>query len=341
MSDGTAARLNVNNQINIQLSNNRLERIITANSLDEASKMSFLDSIIDWFRGGVKKDAINQVYGLYQQIITPDPTMTNDKRAEKFIELKGLAKEKHQSKFNIGLSYDNVKQAAWSYQLNIGPHQIYQSERLNYNYENHFNELCALKFRIQFEHDFYEDKENLSLDCFINSRIECMSDDPSVCTILEKNLDNSCYSSKNFVGISPCAGDESKFVAKFKKGELVLCNRPITVNEFRSHILKKALAESSFSNLRELCSRGFWTKDNALLTYVATSSKLELFNIIGDGIHSNEVRTIAYNKKVGDSTTLGELWKLAPPLPPDGQYFADSANWDTVSLSSTYSIYTV
>ncbi len=64
----------------------RLERVLTANTLDEAGKMGLLDKILDWFRGGVKLEAIQAVY---QQVTQPG-VLTPSQVAQRFCALRNL-----------------------------------------------------------------------------------------------------------------------------------------------------------------------------------------------------------------------------------------------------------
>lgn len=298
----------------------RIRRVIKATSLQEATKMGLFDKIFDKFlRNGGKRKRIIE---LYQQLTEPDSCESSEntpiKMASKFNKLREIANEDYKHDFQIAIHQDMEQPDRWSYSFSIEKYLIYQSEPLDYCYENNFNELCALKIGNDFENDFDECKEHLSQENFIASRIQTMSDNKSVIEKIHKELDNPNYAKDKLLGLFDAENSDDIFFVHFKsdlpelsRHVLELSNRGNENGEFRGSLLKKAIQESHYKNLRELCSHGFMTKDDSLLVYFSTPHKFNLINYIGKDNLGN-VQHILRNKKVGN-TNLCELFKLDLP----------------------------
>ncbi len=309
------ARLNTS--LNYRLNDHRIEKIITASTLNEASKMGFLDSIRDWFHHGIKRETIT---GLYQQLAMPDQNQLYEhqtvKIAHRFNRLREMAHDSCQPYFAIDIFQNSEKQGQWSYTLNIDEHHIYQSEPMDYSHENQFSTFCALKCAMDFNNSLYQYRSELSLDKLIQGRLACMADDKNTQRYLTEHLDDARYSRKNFCGYEVNADDKNQLIVKFQQDSLLVSNRAATTYEFRGQRLKDALKTSSFNNLRALLSDGHMTQKDDTLLRLAASPKKELRTMIGDeGMHASEVRSVAWNNKAGE-TTLGALWSLTPPLAP-------------------------
>lgn len=56
----------------LTISDKKFHQILGANSLNEATKINnvsdFIDSIIDWFKGGVKRQKIEQLFETIQDV---------------------------------------------------------------------------------------------------------------------------------------------------------------------------------------------------------------------------------------------------------------------------------
>ncbi len=312
-----------NTPLNYPLNDHRIEKIIRAHSLNEASQMGLLDSILDrFFHNEVKKTTITT---LYQQLAIPDESNLYEyhpiKIASRFNTLRTMAAEEYQSHFNIDVFRDEKNDNQWSYALNIENTLFYQSKPLDYHYNNHFNTFCALKYVMNFNNDFYQYREEITLDKFIQRRISCLSDETRVREYLAQHLDDDRYSRYNFVASTINPGDKNQLLVKFQDDVLVVSNRASSRHEFRGRILQEVLETASFNNLRELLSNGHMTQKDEALLMLAVSSKRDLMDMIGNEIHSDEVRTVAYNTKVGN-TTLGALWNLTPPSSPHSDIFS-------------------
>lgn len=126
----------INSQHSYHFHESRLKHVLTANTLSDASKMGLLDKIVDWCRGGVKRDAIAQ---LYHQISQPGH-LTDAHIAQRFSALRSLAMEEHQPKFSMDVN-DNGEQ--WAMSLNIDGHCIYQTPASDVG--SQFYQVCAVK----------------------------------------------------------------------------------------------------------------------------------------------------------------------------------------------------
>ncbi|MCL1127071.1 hypothetical protein [Shewanella surugensis] len=159
----------------------------------------------------------------------------------------------------------------------------------------------------------YSEGGDLSLDSYILSKIQCMSDDKEMQKTLEHSLESSKYSSDNFLKCTPNK-DNSTFTAHFRNGEtLVLSNRLPTNGEFRGDNLKEALTNGTYSNLQELTSRGHLTHEDSMLEYALAAPKLNLLSTIEpQGMKHSITSQLLHNTPVAN-TTLGKLFGLPEP----------------------------
>lgn len=108
------------------LNTSRVERILTAGSLNEAQRMGFFDKLKDKFRGGAKAEAIRQ---LYDQVTAPqahDAQPLN--MLHRFERLRALANDEHQAQFTSAVQLGTQDQRGqWTFSLSVGENQVYKS----------------------------------------------------------------------------------------------------------------------------------------------------------------------------------------------------------------------
>jgi hypothetical protein len=103
----------------------RLQKIMEANTLQEAQRMGFLDKLTDTvFHGSAKQTAIRE---LFNSVVDPrsDQSAPTD-MVSRFLRLRDLAHEDHRDQFTIRNSRPDADHH-WSYALNVGDTAIYRS----------------------------------------------------------------------------------------------------------------------------------------------------------------------------------------------------------------------
>ncbi|MBW3517305.1 hypothetical protein KO537_21685 [Shewanella sp. NKUCC01_JLK] len=282
----------------------RLERVLTANTLDEAGKMGLLDKILDWFRGGVKLEAIQ---ALYQQVTQPG-VLTPSQVAQRFCALRNLAVDQHQTKFKLALG-DNGEQ--WRMLLSIGGRTIYQTD--NRDIDTHFYQVAAVKTTITASDDLRKMASSLTLEKYIEGNIQCMSDNQVVQQALRNSLTDPRFSSEKFTGILPNDSEAATFVAQFGDLQWTFSNRAETNGEFRGGLLKNALSSNDYKNIGDLVAKGFMSCEDNFLRYAVTPSRYELLNYVtAHGMEDEGLIRVLYQAKVGN-TNLGALYGLPAP----------------------------
>ncbi len=112
------------------LNTSRVERILQANNLNEAQRMGMFDKIKDFFRGGVKAEAIRQ---LFDQVTAPAPHAAQPLNIlHRFESLRALASNEHQHLFSSNVQVGvSPSVGTWSFSLSVGDTPIYQSSTLD------------------------------------------------------------------------------------------------------------------------------------------------------------------------------------------------------------------
>jgi hypothetical protein len=111
------------------LNTSRVETILKASSLDEAQRMGWFDKFKDIFRGGVKAEAIRQ---LYNQVTAPQmhETQPTD-MLHRFERLRSLAIDQLQTQFSSAMHMGTGDQLGqWTFSLSVGGTPIYESDVL-------------------------------------------------------------------------------------------------------------------------------------------------------------------------------------------------------------------
>ena len=109
------------------LNTTRVQRLLNAQSLNEAQRMGMFDKIKDFFRGGVKAEAIRQ---LYDQVTAPSAHEAQPlDMLHRFERLRALATDAHQTQFSSALQTGNdEQQGQWTFSFSVGDAPIYRSE---------------------------------------------------------------------------------------------------------------------------------------------------------------------------------------------------------------------
>lgn len=99
-----------------EFSASRMERILKANNLNDAQQMGLWDSIKDFFQGGVKRQAIKQLFTDIQihNSSGEQPPEATIAQLNRFHALRDAAKPEHQNKFTV-LTGTNEATEAWTY----------------------------------------------------------------------------------------------------------------------------------------------------------------------------------------------------------------------------------
>ncbi|MEJ8673887.1 hypothetical protein [Chromobacterium amazonense] len=301
-----AIEISVGKQQNFNFNESRIDRIISANTLAEASKMGLWDKIKDYFQGGVKRQAIETLFNSIHR-----PSEQNREplgMLEKFERLTELAHPRHQNDFLVDVHAPG-KDGKWGYALRIAEHTVYQSGMLADTPETPFNDFCVGKIGMEFRQFVAHHPDSFTLDSYMESNIQCMSDDPDTQQMLRSSLDDSRYGRENLLAVTEHA-DPSKFIARFKTGDLVLSNRISSNMEFRGDRLKSELWHGDYQNLRDLCAKGHLTEQDSMLRYAATPQKEALRQLMDDyDLDAPDVARALHQQPVGH-TTLGKLFGI-------------------------------
>jgi hypothetical protein len=303
-----AVEVTLARQHSYHFNESRLERVLTAKTLDDASKMGLLDSVIDWFRGGVKYEAIQS---LYQQIAQPSE-LTPAQVAQRFAALRQLVVEPQQSKFVLHLRDEGEH---WRMALSIDSQCIYLTPSLDI--DSQFYQAAAVKTAITAKDDLHKMASALTLDKYVEGNIQCMSDDKQVQQTLRQSLDNPRFSAQYFVGMAPHETDPAKFIAIFSDelGDTrwAFSNRAATNGELRAELLKAALSSGHYPNLGTLLATGFMGDSDNSLRYAVTPARYELLGLVTHaGMADEGLARVLYQAKVGN-TSLGALFNLPAP----------------------------
>lgn len=312
----------------------RIDTVLQAKTLNEATRMGFLDSITDFFKGGVKREAIKN---LYNSITAPQPNDSAPlEMLDRFQKLNGLAKNEHQMDFDVQVSPKD-DDGTWRYAFKIGDTTIHDSGSLRETPGQSRAAFCGGK--AIFEANKYlawtlgQDPNPLSPESFIEGNIQCMTDDTALQKHLMENLDDPLFSRQNFIGHGKYTdergvADDSKFVATFqRKGDenpttIVFSNRTTTNLELRGSILQDRLSKSQYDNLRDLTSAGQFTPDDSLFKYSLNTAKnnmiadLQVDPPFNENLSDDDRREIApmlHRAQIGN-TTLGALWGVDLPV---------------------------
>lgn len=104
---------------NVALSQNRLEQIEGAQTLNEAQRMGLFDRVVDWFRGGVKSEAIRQAFDLLRAPgCGSAPASQHQGLLQHFNVLHNALRAEHADKCQLTVRRDEDTQT-WSYRMEL------------------------------------------------------------------------------------------------------------------------------------------------------------------------------------------------------------------------------
>lgn len=103
---------------NVALSQSRFERIEGAQTLNEAQRMGLFDRVVDWCRGGVKREAIKQAFDLLHAPGGGAPPSQHEGLLLHFNFLQSALRAEHTDKCQLTVQRDDDAQT-WSYRMEI------------------------------------------------------------------------------------------------------------------------------------------------------------------------------------------------------------------------------
>jgi hypothetical protein len=262
----------------------RIEKILNAGSLDEAQRMGFFDRVADRFRGGVKREAIRQ---LYESITSPQGEQQRPvSQLQRFNRLRDFAQPEAQAMFQVECAPPQEAGGEWGFALSIEGSSVYRSPEgmrdtaetsfAEFNAEMRADRLMGQGFKLAAM--INEKSEAMiggrTLEKYTSGALQFVTDNPEVRAFLADNLDNPVFSSANFKGVDAGSTPDT-FIARFETPEgeahtLELNNRSAGNGELRADKLKAALSSDlGYANLRELVSSGFeGPNDRQITTFV-------------------------------------------------------------------------
>lgn len=117
------------------LNSSLLHRVIKAETLEAATKIEslvdLLRHIVDWFRGGVQRQAAENLFTLISDI-NQNKAYSDIDRIDNFVALKELALPEYQDNFTLEIKNNRFGEDMWEYQLCIDGRTIYRSEIFKY-----------------------------------------------------------------------------------------------------------------------------------------------------------------------------------------------------------------
>jgi hypothetical protein len=117
---------------NFPLTESRIATLVRAQSLAEAQHMGLIDSIVDFFRGGIKRAAIEQIY---MKIVEADHAVDGGcsslKQLARFRALQGMIRSEHLDKLQIHTDCDLAAQT-WQFEFRVAGTCIASAYRIPY-----------------------------------------------------------------------------------------------------------------------------------------------------------------------------------------------------------------
>lgn len=99
---------------NFAFNDSRIGTILKAETLDEAQRMGLIDQVIDFFRGGVKRTAIEALFNEITHADQGTATAPALKQLARFETLLNMVKPEYLDKFSLGAKAD-PQSGTWSY----------------------------------------------------------------------------------------------------------------------------------------------------------------------------------------------------------------------------------
>jgi len=151
---------------------------------------------------------------------------------------------------------------------------------------------------------------------FIECNVQCTVVGVEGHNLLKQKLDNSAYSKDNFIGFKKSSTPAASFIVCFKGGkELGFPNRASTNSALRGALLKDALENGVYANLRGLISQERLTEKDAMFKYVLAPTKNNFYVPLDKNALWDKQKLFTLNRelastKVGN-TTLAKLWGIS------------------------------
>ncbi|WP_440867930.1 hypothetical protein [Symbiopectobacterium purcellii] len=318
----------------LAINDKKINQIFSTNNLKEATKAEsisdIVDLIIDWFKGGVKREAIKELFLAVQNVKNTNDSCSELNRLERFIELRNMALPEYYSKFTLEITPKDINQD-WGYKLKVGDLTLYQCDKVfektrNLEERNKISDFHAKNIAMKLQEAFiqtgdFSDKE------FLNASIRCAVDGNEKQHALRAKMDDNAYGKKNLIDIGE-GGDSSEFIAFFKENkEVVFSNRTSSNNELRGNNLMNLLLNGDYRNLREAFLSQYRTENDFLLKGTTQPTKRNFYDqVINNYPSLSKDEIFDLNDKIKNinvgNTTLGKLWGISSDHFHDELYLA-------------------
>lgn len=307
----------------LAINDKKINQIFSANTINEATKTKsisdIVESIIDWFKGGVKREAIKELFLTIQDVKNTNDSCGELNRLERFIELRNMALPEHYSKFTLEITPKDINQD-WGYKLKVGDITLYQCDKVfektrNPEERNKISDFHAKNIVMKLQEAFiqtgdFSDKE------FLNASIRCAVDGNEKQHALREKMDDNAYGQKNLLYINK-GENPNEFIAVFKENkEIVFSNRISSNNELRGKNLMKLLLNGDYRNLREAFLSQYRTENDSLLKGTTQPTKRDFYDqVINNSFNLSTDEISDLNDKIKNinvgNTTLEKLWGIS------------------------------
>lgn len=155
----------------ITLNPSRIDRILHANNVDEATKMGLLDKIIDWFQGGVKRNTIEHLYEKIINIKSNEFKLTSETdRLKDFIELRSFVRPEHrdQFKYNFRVSENGGREKIGCEFLIADAKIYYNTDMSNFSDLENKDLFFTEKMKMDIEDSFRGENTKLAFETLKN-----------------------------------------------------------------------------------------------------------------------------------------------------------------------------
>ena len=291
----------------------RLDTILKAKTLDEAQRMGVFDKLIDRFRGGHKRVAIEK---LYQSICAPSSAQNEPAgMLQRFHRLRDMALPEDRALFRTECASPD-DQGQWGFSFTIDERTVYVSppgmrddEATSFRAFDsaaRADRLADMASRLAKSVAERSDAVigGRTRDDYARGAIDFASDQPEVRALLKAKLHDPLYCSANFRGIEE--GDtQDTFRAVFEspageRTELLLSNRASTEGEFRGAALRNALSQGSYGSLGELFGATFNTSADRQINAFANMS----LRLINDELNEEQGTRTTLNERLDELAAL-------------------------------------
>lgn len=322
----------------LTISDSKFNQILAANSLNEATKIKnvsdFIDSIMDWFKGGVRRQKIEQLFETIQDVKNTDVSNPESARLEKFIQLRKLVLPKHYNQFKLEITPKDANDD-WGYKLKVGNFTLYQCDKIyektkNINEREQLADFHVKNICMKLEEALSVENPDTKQLLDFSIRRYSGGSEKNQHSLLKK-LDDSGYSKDNFLGVKD-SNKPNEFIALFKNDkQLVFSSK---TGELGNNFLRNTFAGQNYNNLRELFFSQYTIENEPFFINILQQAKMDFYDpITQDASYLSEQEHAIVNAKlsaikIGDKT-LDRLWGLSLNQP--GEYFDDSLTSNPIS----------